>query len=81
MLKGIEKLTLDAGESQTVTFELTERDFSTWDVDAFDWAKCTGDYTARVSLTGANFGWDYNPDVPNDDGVAQQTFADVTRTI
>ena len=80
MLKGIEKLTLEAGESATVSFELTERDFSTWDVDAFDWAKCTGDYTARVSLTGANFGGDY-VDVPNDDGVAKQTFADVTRTI
>mmetsp|Transcript_14764 Transcript_14764/g.26117 ORF Transcript_14764/g.26117 Transcript_14764/m.26117 type:complete len:269 (-) Transcript_14764:115-921(-) len=67
MLKGFEKLELDAGESQTVTFKLTDRDLSTWSVDAFDWARCSGNYTARVSLAGANFGGD--------------SYADVTRII
>ena len=58
----------DGGESKAVSFELTDRDFSTWSVEDFDWAKCPGDYTARVGLKGANFAGD-------------DSFADVTRTI
>ena len=35
VLRGFEKIVLDAGASQTVTFNLTRRDFSYWDTGKF----------------------------------------------
>ena len=71
-LKGFQKIKLEARASQTITFELTDRDLSIWDVGAFDFSICcTGATTARVSLSGANFAAD-------EKGVA---WADVTHTV
>ncbi|KAI0015094.1 glycoside hydrolase family 3 protein [Xylariomycetidae sp. FL0641] len=49
VLRGFDKLLLDAGESRSVTFNLTRRDVSYWDVVAQNWAMVMdGQYTFRV---------------------------------
>lgn len=59
-LRGFEKPVLGANESATVTFPLTRRDLSTWDVTAQKWLLQSGDYQIYVGsssrelpLTGA----------------------------
>lgn len=43
-LRGFEKSVLDAGASTTVSFSLTRRDLSTWDVTAQEWLLQEGSY-------------------------------------
>lgn len=47
-LRGFAKSVLAAGASDTVTFELTRRDLSTWDVVAQEWLLQRGDYAIYV---------------------------------
>lgn len=47
-LRGFEKPSLKAGESATVTFSLTRRDLSVWDVVAQKWLLRKGEYTVYV---------------------------------
>lgn len=47
-LRGFEKPSIVAGETATVTFTLTRRDLSVWDVAAQKWLLQAGDYTVEV---------------------------------
>ena len=47
-LRGFEKPLLSPGETTTVTFSLTRRDLSLWDVDAQDWQLQSGTYDIYV---------------------------------
>ncbi|KAI0026168.1 glycoside hydrolase family 3 protein [Xylariomycetidae sp. FL0641] len=47
-LRGFAKETLQPGEETTVTFHLTRRDLSTWDVVAQNWALQKGEYQIYV---------------------------------
>lgn len=47
-LRGFEKPVLDAGASATVSFPLTRRDLSTWDVVAQKWMLQKGEYPLSV---------------------------------
>lgn len=47
-LRGFEKPSIAAGETATVTFTLTRRDLSVWDVAAQKWLLQAGDYTVEV---------------------------------
>lgn len=47
-LRGFEKPTIAAGETATVTFTLTRRDLSVWDVAAQKWLLQAGEYTVEV---------------------------------
>lgn len=44
-LRGFDKPTIEPGKTITVTFKLTRRDLSTWDVSAQNWLLQKGDYT------------------------------------
>lgn len=49
VLRGFEKVPLDAGASQTVVFPLTRRDLSYWDINAQAWAlPANGSFTVQV---------------------------------
>ncbi|CAJ2504600.1 Uu.00g119940.m01.CDS01 [Anthostomella pinea] len=49
VLRGFQKLSLEAGESRTVTFDLTRRDLSYWDVTAQNWRMVVeGEYVFGV---------------------------------
>lgn len=50
-LRGFEKVPLSPGESATVCFELTRRDFSVWDVVSQQWAIQSGNYTLFVGAS------------------------------
>lgn len=43
-LRGFEKVAVASGQSDIVTFSLTRRDLSSWDVDAQQWALQSGEY-------------------------------------
>ena len=47
-LKGFEKVTLKAGEKQTVKFPLDDRSVSYWDVDQHAWAQVKGSVGVMV---------------------------------
>lgn len=47
-LRGFDKPTIEAGKTATVTFKLTRRDLSTWDVDAQNWLLQKGNYIFYV---------------------------------
>lgn len=47
-LKDFTKISLDAGESRTVTLQLTARDLSHWDVASHRWMRDAGDYAVHV---------------------------------
>jgi hypothetical protein len=47
-LKGFEKVVLAPGESVIVTFPLTDRDLSIWDINSHAWAVQHGAFTALV---------------------------------
>ena len=47
-LRGFEKVYLEPGESRKVTFDLTRRDLSIWDVVAQQWRLQTGEFTFEV---------------------------------
>ncbi|CAJ2509729.1 Uu.00g056290.m01.CDS01 [Anthostomella pinea] len=50
-LRGFEKVLLSPGESATVRFDLTRRDFSVWDVVAQGWTVQDGGYDVRVGAS------------------------------
>jgi beta-glucosidase len=50
-LKGLQKLTLAPGTKQTVTFDLTDRDLSIWDITVHQWKKISGDYGVFVGAS------------------------------
>lgn len=47
-LRGFEKVYLEAGETQTVTFELLRRDLSYWDIIQQQWVIPSGEFTVSV---------------------------------
>lgn len=47
-LRGFEKVSIASGESKTVSFPLTRRDLSSWDVNAQEWALQNGEYKVYV---------------------------------
>ena len=53
-LRGFEKLSLQPGESQPVSFGLTRRDLSTWDTTAQRWHLQRGNYTMWTGTSSRN---------------------------
>lgn len=53
-LRGFEKPVLEAGESVTLSFPLTRRDLSTWDVVAQKWKLQKGGYPVYVGSSSRN---------------------------
>ncbi|KAJ5761338.1 hypothetical protein N7533_003377, partial [Penicillium manginii] len=47
-LRGFEKVSIASGQSESVTFSLTRRDLSSWDVNAQEWALQDGQYKVYV---------------------------------
>lgn len=47
-LRGFDKVTISTGKIETVTFQLTRRDLSSWDVNAQQWALQKGQYKVYV---------------------------------
>ncbi|KAL7787358.1 glycoside hydrolase family 3 protein [Trichoderma afarasin] len=50
-LRGFNKILLSPGESETVRFELTKRDFSVWDVVSQSWVIQEGEYKIFVAAS------------------------------
>ena len=50
-LKGFAKVSLAAGASQVVSFALSARTLSVWDVTAHAWAEAKGTFTATVGAS------------------------------
>jgi beta-glucosidase len=50
-LKGFEKVTLAPGEKKTVSFKLTSRSLSIWDVATHAWVEAKGEFTAAVGTS------------------------------
>ncbi|XDG01385.1 hypothetical protein ABKA04_001000 [Annulohypoxylon sp. FPYF3050] len=48
-LRGFEKVNIQPGESAQISFEVTRRDFSTWDVVTQGWVVQDGDYDVKES--------------------------------
>ncbi|RYP39591.1 hypothetical protein DL767_002139 [Monosporascus sp. MG133] len=59
-LRGFDKVALDPEESAPVTFELTRRDFSVWDVVAQKWQIQEGDYTIFVGASSRDIRLTHN---------------------
>lgn len=53
-LRGFEKVNIGSGKSKTVTFSLTRRDLSSWDVNAQQWALQEGQYKVHVGKSSRN---------------------------
>ncbi|KAJ5116236.1 hypothetical protein N7456_000584 [Penicillium angulare] len=53
-LRGFEKVSVDSGKSATVSFALTRRDLSSWDVEAQQWALQSGEYKIFVGSSSRN---------------------------
>ncbi|KAK7416178.1 glycoside hydrolase 3 [Neonectria punicea] len=50
-LRGFEKVVLDKGEAAEIQFDLTQRDFSVWDVVQQQWVLQSGNYTIFVGAS------------------------------
>lgn len=50
-LRGFEKVSLAAGETKTVGFELLRRDISYWNVEVQDWVIPSGEFTISVGFS------------------------------
>jgi beta-glucosidase len=50
-LRGFDKVSIEAGESGTVSFELKRRDLSVWDVSAQSWKIESGEYVFYVGAS------------------------------
>jgi len=50
-LKGFQKQLLDPGKSETISFTLSNRDLSIWDVRSHSWQYVTGEYTVHVGTS------------------------------
>ena len=48
ILKGFKKIQLAPGTTQTVTFNLRDRDLSVWDATTHAWSLCTGEYGVNI---------------------------------
>ncbi|MDH6119327.1 glycoside hydrolase family 3 C-terminal domain-containing protein [Kitasatospora sp. GAS204B] len=55
-LEGFVRVNLQPGQSETVTFPLTERSLRYWDVDTNNWATSTGDYGIAVGDADSSAG-------------------------
>jgi beta-glucosidase len=53
-LRGFDKVAIGSGKTATVTFQLTRRDLSSWDVNAQQWALQTGQYKLYVGKSSRN---------------------------
>ncbi|MEO3680809.1 glycoside hydrolase family 3 C-terminal domain-containing protein [Shewanella vesiculosa] len=53
-LKGFDKLWLKAGETKTVSFTLTQRDLSFWDVNTNDWLAESGTFEVMIGASVAD---------------------------
>jgi beta-glucosidase len=53
-LRAFEKVTLDAGASVTITFELDDRAFSHWDVRTSAWLVSGGDYEIEIGRSASD---------------------------
>jgi len=51
VLRGFRKVSLAAGKSETVTFQLEKQDLSVWSVTAHDWAEVKGTYGVHVGAS------------------------------
>ena len=60
VLRGFQKVSVDAGMSTLVTFDLMRRDISYWDVVAQNWRIPAGDMTVSVGLSSRDLqvNWD-----------------------
>ncbi|KAK2610287.1 hypothetical protein N8I77_003734 [Diaporthe amygdali] len=56
-LRGFEKVKLDPAEEAEVTFELTRRDLSVWDVDSQSWVMQRGRYDMYVGSSSRDIRW------------------------
>ena len=54
ILRGFERVYLQAGESKEVTFILTQKDISYWNVVNQKWTVATGNYTVLISTSANN---------------------------
>ncbi|KAF1913302.1 glycosyl hydrolase family 3 N terminal domain-containing protein [Ampelomyces quisqualis] len=54
-LRGFEKVFLEQGESQTVSFELMRRDLSYWDIVSQQWVIPEGEFTVYVGWSSRDF--------------------------
>jgi len=50
-LRGFEKVHIEAGEAETVTFELMRRDMSYWDIVQQQWVIPEGEFTVHVGMS------------------------------
>lgn len=50
-LRGFEKVSIESGKSVTVTFDLTRRDLSVWDVEAQKWKLQSGSFNIWVGAS------------------------------
>ncbi|CAF1076326.1 unnamed protein product [Rotaria sordida] len=75
ILRGFERVYLEAGESKTVTLVLTERDISYWNTVNQKWIIASGKYTVWIA-TSAN-----NADIKLEDDSLYTYFIDNQRTI
>ena len=50
-LRGFEKIFLEAGQSRSLSFNLTRRDLSFWDINAQGWSIPSGQMEARVGFS------------------------------
>lgn len=57
-LRGFEKVNLDPGETADVTFELTMRDLSVWDVVSQQWTIQPGEYAVYVGASSRDIRWE-----------------------
>ena len=53
-LRGFEKISLDAGGSTTVEFDLLRKDLSYWDVVTQNWVMANGTYEVYVGGSSRN---------------------------
>ncbi len=54
ILRGFERIYLEAGESKTVTLPLTQRDISHWNVVNQKWTVAPGKYSVWISTSANN---------------------------
>ena len=54
ILRGFERVYLEAGQSQTITLALTQRDISYWNVVNQKWIVAKGKYTVSISTSANN---------------------------
>jgi beta-glucosidase len=54
ILRGFERVYLEAGESKTVTLSLTQRDISYWNTVNQKWTVAPGNYTVSISTSANN---------------------------